>query len=97
MSIKTEQGNIGQSFESFRQEGGRLEESTQQAMRLVLAFELEQLMKNRQLTKTQLAAQLKTSQTQLNRLLNPLNTDITLDSLVKAAQAVGRKLHIELR
>lgn len=97
MSSNKEQGQVGQSFEAFLQEQGRFEESTQQAVRLVLAFELSQMLKDRKLTKTQLATQLKITRTQLNRLLDPLNTDITLDSLTKAAQAVGRKLHIELR
>ena len=96
MSIKQEKGQVGQSFEAFLQEEGRLEESTQQAVKRVIAFELEQAMKDRNITKTQLAAQLKTSRTQLNRLLDPQNAGITLDSLVKAAQAVGRELHIEL-
>ncbi len=96
MSIKQEKGQVGQSFEAFLQEEGRLEESTQQAVKRVIAFELEQAMKDQNLTKTQLAAQLKTSRTQLNRLLDPQNAGITLDSLVKAAQAVGRELHIEL-
>lgn len=96
MSSDKQQGKIGQSFEVFLQEQGHFEESTQQAVRLVLAFELKQMLKNRKLTKTQLATQLKISRPQLNHLLDPLNPDITLNALNQAAQALGQKLHIEL-
>lgn len=97
MNRDKQQGKAGQSFEVFLQEEERLEESTQQAVKLVLAFELQQMLKNHKLTKTQLADQPKLTRPQLNHLLDPLNPDITLNTLTQAAQALGQKLHIELR
>jgi antitoxin HicB len=61
----------------------------------VVAWQLAEAMKARSLTKARMAALLKTSRSQLDRLLDPKN-DVTLSSLQRAAAIVGRKLRIEL-
>ena len=97
MKGKVEKGRVGQSFASFLREEGRYEESTRQAVKRVLAFQLADAMEQQHISKTVLARRLKTSRSQLDRLLDPDNTNVTLDALTRAAHAVGRELQVELR
>ncbi|MES2790659.1 MAG: Fis family transcriptional regulator [Planctomycetota bacterium] len=92
-----ERGRIGQSFDDFLKEEGRYEESTNQAVKRVIAYQLAAAMKNQQLTKIAFAKKLQTSRSQLDRLLDPDNTNVTLESLTRAARAIGRELQLELR
>lgn len=87
--------HIGSSIDDFMKEEGFFEEAQAQAIKEVVAWQLAQEMKKQKLSKTSLAAKLKTSRTQIDRLLNA-ETDITLSSLQRAAEMVGRKLRIEL-
>jgi antitoxin HicB len=96
MTKRIERGRIGQSFDDFLKEQGRHHESTNQAIKRVLAYQLEVAMEEQQLTKTAFAKKLKTSRAQLDRLLDPENTHVTLDALARAATAVGRTLRLEL-
>jgi len=96
MTKKIEKGRIGQSFDDFLKEQGRQEESTNQAVKRVLAYQLEAAMQAQHLSKSALARKLKTSRSQLDRLLDPDNTNVTLDTLTRAATAVGRKLQLKL-
>lgn len=97
MKKKVEKGRIGQSFDAFLKDEGRFEESTHQAVKRVLAFQLASEMEKKKLTKSAMAKQLKTSRSQLDRLLDPANTGVTLETLSRAARAVGRKLEVVLR
>lgn len=97
MKKNVERGRIGQSFDEFLEEQGRYEESTNQAVKRVIAFQLAAAMEAQQLTKVAFAKKLKTSRSQLDRLLDPENTKVTLDALVRAARGIGRKLRLELR
>ncbi len=89
-------GRIGSSFESYLQEQGTLEETTAVAVKRVLAWQLEQAMKKKQLSKNQMAKAMKTSRSQLDRILDPDNDRIQLATLTAAARVVGRQLRIEL-
>jgi antitoxin HicB len=97
MKKRTEKGSIGQSFDDFLKEQGRFEESTNQAVKRVIAYQLTAAMEKEQMTKSALARKLRTSRSQLDRLLDPDNTNVTLEVLTRAAQAVGRRLQLELR
>ena len=97
MKTQITKGRIGQSFDDFLKEEGRYEESTNQAVKRVIAFQLAAAMDDQHLTKAALARKLKTSRSQLDRLLDPENTKVTLDALTRAAHAVGRQLQLELR
>jgi predicted XRE-type DNA-binding protein len=97
MKRRAEKGSIGQSFDQFLEEQGRLEESTNQAVKRVIAFQLASAMEEQQMSKSTLARKLHTSRSQLERLLDPDNTKVTLDALTRAAHAVGRQLQMELR
>jgi hypothetical protein len=97
MKGKIEKGPIGQSFDDFLREQGRLEESTNQAVKRVIAHQLAAAMQEQRLSKSALAKRLKTSRSQLDRLLDPDNTHVTLDALTRAARALGRVLQLELK
>ena len=97
MTSRIEKGRVGQSFDDFLKEEGRHEESTTQAVKRVIAFQLAAAMKDQRMTKAAFARKLQTSRSQLDRLLDPENTGVTLDALSRAAHAVGRELQLELR
>jgi antitoxin HicB len=85
----------GSNFDDFLAEEGILEEVTSRAQKRLLAYQVADLMAEKKLTKTELAAKMNTSRSQLDRLLDPENTAVTLDSLNRLAQAVGKQLRIE--
>jgi antitoxin HicB len=89
-------GRVGSSFDDFLKEEGIYEEVTARAIKRVLARQLDILMQDQRLTKTTLAKRMKTSRAQLDRLLDPDNESVTLGTLTRAAQAVGRQLRMEL-
>ena len=86
----------GSDFDDFLEEEGILEEVTIRAQKRLLALQIQDAMAENRLTKTELAARLQTSRSQLDRLLDPDNTGVTLDSLERLAHAVGKRLVIEL-
>jgi len=86
----------GSDFDEFLREEGILEEVTARALKRLLALQVSDAMEESRMTKTQLAEKLQTSRSQLDRLLDPDNTAVTLDSLERLAQAVGRHLKVEL-
>ncbi len=92
---KSRKNRIGSSIEDFLKEEGIFEESQAQAIKEVVAWQLEEAMKKQKISKNRMASMLKTSRTQVDRLLNPKN-DITLSSLQRAAAMVGRRVMIEL-
>ena len=87
---------IGSLVEDWLKEEGIYEEATTAAIKRVLAWQLEQAMKEGKLTKSAMARRMETSRPQLDRLLDPDNGNVTLDTLAKAAAAVGRKVRLEL-
>jgi antitoxin HicB len=92
---KSRKKHMGSSIEDFLKEEGIFEESQAQAIKEVVAWQLEEAMKKQKISKNRMASMLKTSRTQVDRLLNPKN-DITLSSLQRAAAMVGRRVMIEL-
>jgi antitoxin HicB len=87
--------NLGSSIDSFLREEGIFEEAQAQAVKEVVAWQLAQAMKKEKISKNRMAILLKTSRTQVDRLLNAKD-DITLSSLQRAAAIVGRRVTIEL-
>lgn len=86
----------GSSFDDFLQEEGLLEECSAIAIKRVLARQLEEEMKRQNLTKTEMAKQMQTSRAQLDRLLDPEKTGVSIETITRAASVVGRQLRIEL-
>jgi antitoxin HicB len=93
----TIKGRIGSSFDDFLREDGLYEEVTARAIKRVIARQLDGFMRENRLTRTALARRMQTSRSQLDRLLDPENDSVTLGTLARAARAVGRRLHVELR
>lgn len=87
--------HMGSGIDDFMKEEGIFEETQAQAIKEVVAWQLAQAMKGQNISKNKMAAMLKTSRTQVDRLLDP-SSDITLGSLQKAAALLGRRVMIEL-
>jgi antitoxin HicB len=87
--------HMGSSIDDFLKKEGILEEAQAEAIKEVVAWQLAEAMKKRKISKNKMAALLKTSRTQVDRLLNPKD-DITLSSLQRAAAMVGCRVSIEL-
>jgi len=86
---------MGSSMDDFLREEGIFEEAQARAIKEVVAWQLAQAIKKKKISKSRMVVLLKTSRTQVDRLLDPKN-DITLSSLQRAAAMVGRRLSIEL-
>lgn len=87
--------HMGSSIDDFMKKEGIFEEAQAQAVKEVVAWQLAEAMKKKKISKNRMAALLKTSRTQVDRLLNAKD-DITLSSLQRAAAIVGRRVTIEL-
>ena len=86
----------GSSFEDFLEEEGIHQAATAHALKRVLTWQIEQAMKAKGITKVEMAKRMGTSRAHLDRLLDPRNDKVQLDTVQRAATAVGRKLHLEL-
>ncbi|MEH3147893.1 MAG: Fis family transcriptional regulator [Methylobacterium frigidaeris] len=87
---------IGESFDSFLRLEGLYEDVTATAIKRTLALQIEREMLSQNITKSELARRMRTSATQVGRLFDPDNDRIQLDTLVKAASAVGKTLAVSL-
>ena len=99
MSIRKRRKKIshsGSTFDSFLEEQGIRYEVEAVAIKRVLAWQLEQAMHKQQKTKRAMAKQLHTSRSQLNRLLDPRNVSVTLDTITRAARALGKRVIIRV-
>ena len=86
----------GSSFDDFLEEEGYRDDVESAAIKRVLAWQFEQEMIRQQKTKRAMAAELKTSRSQLDRLLDPQNTAVSLDTLARAAHILGKRLVLEI-
>jgi antitoxin HicB len=86
-----------ESFDDFLAGEGLLVEAEAAALKEIIADQIALAMRRRKLTKSAMAARMRTSRRQLDRLLDPDNPSVTLLTLRRAASAVGKRLHIELR
>jgi antitoxin HicB len=88
--------HLGSSLDDCLREEGIYEEATAIAVKRVIAFQLQNEMKRRKLTKTAMADKMATSRAQLDRLLSPTDGNVTIETLQRAAQALGRSIRLEL-
>jgi antitoxin HicB len=84
------------TFDNFLDREGIREEVEAVAIKRALAWQLEQAMQERRKTKQAMAKQLHTSRSQLDRLLDPQNVSVTLDTIARAARALGKRLIIRV-
>ncbi len=85
----------GSNFDDFLEEEGIFDDVSAKAQKRLLALQIADIMEDANVTKTALAHKMKTSRSQLDRLLDPENTSITLESLDNLANAVNKRLRIE--
>ncbi|HVN18147.1 MAG TPA: helix-turn-helix domain-containing protein [Dongiaceae bacterium] len=86
----------GSSFDNYLEEEGILDEVEAVAIKRVLAWQLTQAMREQQKTKQEMAKLLRTSRSQLDRLLDPKNAGVTLDTMNRAAKALGKRLIVRV-
>ncbi|MFZ5821226.1 MAG: helix-turn-helix domain-containing protein [Chloroflexota bacterium] len=88
--------HIGSNFDDFLAEENLLADAEAVAIKRVVAFQVERLMEEQNLTKTEMSRRMKTSRAALERLLDPGNPAVTLQTLDRAARALGKRLQITL-
>jgi len=89
--------HIGSNFEDFLAEEGILEECRAAAIKFKIAQELKKAMAEQKITKAEMAKRLNTSRSGVDRLLDPDNTSITLNSIAKVAHLLGKRIDFALR
>ena len=88
--------HVGSSFDEFLRTEGLYEEVTTLAWKRVLSWEVSEAMRKERITKSEMAKRMGTSRSQLERLLDPENPHVLLETVQKAATAVGKRLMIGL-
>ncbi len=96
MAKKKINPHVGNDFDRFLEEEGILHEVEIVAAKRVIAWQIAEIMKKEQISKTAMASRMGTSRAVLDRLLDPENTGVTLKTLGKAATVLGRKININL-
>jgi hypothetical protein len=86
----------GSTLDSFLQEEGVLGEFQAKAIKEVIAWQLAEAMREKKLSKRGLAALMRTSRTQVDRMLDPNNGNVTIETLQRAAAVVGRRVQLQL-
>lgn len=94
-AARRRKGHIGSSFANYLKDEGAFETSAV-AIKRVLAWQLEEAMKKDGASKNEMAKRMHTSRSQLDRILDPENDKIQLDTVFKAAQVLGREVKMEL-
>ena len=87
---------IGSSLDDLLEEDGILEEINLIAAKRIIAWQIEQGMEEKKLTKKAMAKEMNTSRSSLDRLLDPNNPSVTLDTIDRAARVVGKRVRVEL-
>lgn len=88
--------NIGSTLDSFLAEEGVLEQFQAKAIKEVIAWQLGEAMQERKLSKRSMAKLLHTSRAQVDRLLDPNDGNVTIETLQRAAAVVGRRVQLQL-
>ncbi len=94
--MKTKKKHIGSSFEDFLKEEGVFEETNTLAVKRVLAWQISEMMKQQAITKLEMARRMHTSRSQLDRFLDPDNDKVLLETVQRAASAVGKRVSLTL-
>jgi antitoxin HicB len=87
---------IGSDFDDFLVEEGLLAQAETTAIKRVIAYQVSQMMAEQKLSKAAMARRMHTSRAALERLLDPENESVTLHTMEKAAEALGKRLQIRL-
>ena len=88
--------HLGSSFDDFLLQEGIFEEVTTAAWKRVLSWEVKEAMKEEGISKSEMAKRMGTSRSQLERFLDPDNPNVLLETVQKAASAIGKRITISL-
>ncbi len=88
--------HIGSSLDDFLKEEDIHEDATNYAVKRILAWQIQKAMREKALTKTEMARRMGTSRAHLDRLLDPENDKVQLDTVERAASVLGRRLRLVL-
>lgn len=96
--MKKQQNNphLGNDFDDFLMQEGILADAESVAVKRVVAYQIAQMMEQQNLSKSAMARRMKTSRSSLDRLLDPQNDSVTLQTLERAAGALGKRLYVKL-
>jgi antitoxin HicB len=94
--MKKANPHVGSSLDEFLRDEGLLEEARAIAIKEAVAFQVQKVMKVENISKVEMARRMRTSRAALDRFLAPGNASVTLQTLTRAARAIGRDLRIEL-
>jgi predicted XRE-type DNA-binding protein len=89
--------HTGSKFDDFLKEEEIFDEVQAKALKRALAEQLEESMQDAKLSKLEMSKKMATSRSQLDRVLDPENVSVQLDTLIKAARAVGKEVEIKIR
>jgi antitoxin HicB len=95
--MKKPNPHSGSNFDDFLKEEGIFEEVQAKALKRVVAEQIEDSMQSAKLTKMAMADKMATSRSQLDRILDPNNLSVQLDTLIRAARAVGKVVEIKIK
>ncbi|MEH2004682.1 helix-turn-helix domain-containing protein [Nostoc sp.] len=87
---------VGSSLDDLLEEEGTLEEINLIAAKRVIAWQISKAMEEKKLNKAAMAKEMKTSRSSLDRLLDPSNSSVSLDTIARAARVVGKRIRLEL-
>lgn len=96
MTSKQKKTPAGSSLDDFLTEHNIFDQCQHESIKRVLSLQIERAMTDQKLTKSMLAEQMGTSRSALNRLLDPTNESVTLDTLKRVAEATGQRLLVRL-
>ena len=88
--------HIGSNFDDFLEEEGILQEVEQVAIKRVLALRIQELMREQEISKAEMARRMATSRAALDRLLDPETESVTLHTMNRAARVLGKRLHLTI-
>jgi antitoxin HicB len=88
--------HMGSDFDDFLRDEGILDDAEAVATKRVIAFPIAREMESSHISQSELARRMKTSRSAVERLLDPANHSVTLQTLERAASAVGKRLRIQL-
>ncbi|RPI74591.1 MAG: Fis family transcriptional regulator [Desulfobacteraceae bacterium] len=95
-NIELKEKHMGSSFNDFLKEEGLYDEVVVAATKKALVFKLQKIIKEKRISKMVLARKMHTSRSSLDRLLDPANTSVTLQSIGRAASVLGKRIVVDL-
>lgn len=95
MKSKKNNPHLGSDFDDFLAQEGMLADVESVAIKRVVAFQIAQMIEQQNISKSEMARRMNTSRSSLDRLLDPENDSVTLQTLERAAQALGKRLRVE--